>query len=88
MFTGPLGYFGDLAFEDFIFQVKGPMTPNSKSIKWSAAPLPCSTFFLGFHEGKQGGGPDRGQNPLEWGDFPSVRTSVHPSVPPPCTLSH
>ena len=25
-----------------------------------------------------GSGPDRGQSPVEWGDFPSVRTSVPP----------
>ena len=25
---------------------------------------------------KQGSGPDRGRSPVEWGDFPSVRTSV------------
>ena len=27
-----------------------------------------------------GSGPDRGQSPVEWGDFPSVRPYVHPSV--------
>ena len=30
-----------------------------------------------------GSGSDRGQSPVEWGDFPYVRTSVHPSVHPP-----
>ena len=39
-------------------------------------------FLLGFHGGRQGSGPDRGQSPVEWGDFPFVRTSVRPSVPP------
>ena len=29
-----------------------------------------------------GSGPDRGRSPVEWGDFPSVRTSVRPSIPP------
>ena len=29
-----------------------------------------------------GSSPDRGQSPVECGDFPSVRPSVHPSVPP------
>ena len=37
-------------------------------------------FLLGFHGGRQGSGPNRGQSPVEWGDFlfvcPSVRTSV------------
>ena len=32
-------------------------------------------FLLGFHGGRQGSGPDRGQSPVEWGDFPSVRLS-------------
>ena len=27
-----------------------------------------------------GSGPDRGQSPVEWGDFPFIRPSVHPSV--------
>ena len=27
-------------------------------------------FLLGFHGGRQGSGPDRGQSPVEWGDFP------------------
>merc|ERR1712082_20909 len=31
---------------------------------------------------KRGSGPDRGRSPVEWGDFPSVRQSVRPSVPP------
>ena len=33
------------------------------------------TFFLVS-------GPDRGRSPIEWGDFPFVRTSAHPSPPP------
>ena len=49
-------------------------------------------FLLGFQGGRQGSSPDRGQSPVEWGDFlfvrPSVRlsffpsVSVHPSVRP------
>ena len=39
-------------------------------------------FLLGFHGGRQGSGPDRGQSPVEWGDFLSVRSFVRPSVPP------
>ena len=30
-------------------------------------------FLLGFHGGRQGSSPDKGQSPVEWGDFPSVR---------------
>ena len=30
-------------------------------------------FLLGFHEGRQGSGPDSGQSPVEWGDLPFVR---------------
>ena len=39
-------------------------------------------FLLGFHGGRQGSSPDRGQSPVEWGDFPFVPPSVHLSVPP------
>ena len=39
-------------------------------------------FFLGFHGGRQGSGPDRGQSPVEWGDFPSVCLSVRLSIRP------
>ena len=57
-----------------------------KGIKWSAVPLSCSTF-LGSLGGKQGSGPNKGQSPVEWGDFPYVCSSVRPSVrmfvPPP-----
>ena len=38
-------------------------------------------FLLGLHGGRQGSGPDRGRSPVEWGDFPSVRTFVRPSPP-------
>ena len=38
-------------------------------------PLGYLFFFLGS-------GPDRGRSPVEWGDFPSVRTFVRPSIPP------
>ena len=36
-------------------------------------------FFL--HIDFLGSGPDRGRSPVEWGDFPSVRTFVPPSGP-------
>ena len=39
-------------------------------------------FLLSFHGGRQGSGPDRGRSPVEWGDFPSVRSSVCSSVRP------
>ena len=38
-------------------------------------------FLLGFHGGRQGSGSDRGQSPVEWGDFPSVHSSVRPFPP-------
>ena len=44
-------------------------------------------FLLGFHGGRQGSGPDRGRSPVEWGDFPSIRTFVHLSVRPSVRLS-
>ena len=34
-------------------------------------------FLLNLHGGRQGSGPDRGQSPVEWGDF----LSVHPPLP-------
>ena len=37
-------------------------------------------FLLGLHGGRQGSGPDRGQSPVEWGDFPSICPSVFLSV--------
>ena len=44
-------------------------------------------FILSFHGGRQGSGPDRGRSPVEWGDFPYVRSFVRSfirtSVPPP-----
>ena len=36
-------------------------------------------FLLGFHGGKQGSGPNKGQSPVDWGDFLSVHPSVWPS---------
>ena len=38
-------------------------------------------LLLGIHGGRQASGPDRGQIPVEWGDFLSVRLSVPPSGP-------
>ena len=40
-------------------------------------------FLFGFHGGRQGSGPNRGRSPVEWGDFPSVRTYVCTSVHSP-----
>ena len=37
-------------------------------------------FFPFFSFSFLGSGPDRGQSPVEWGDFPFVRSSVHPFV--------
>ena len=39
-------------------------------------PFAYDTFFFGS-------GPDRGQSPVELGDFPYVRLYIRPSVPPP-----
>ena len=38
-------------------------------------------FLLSFHGGRQDSSPNRGQSPGEWGDFPSVRSSVLPFPP-------
>ena len=34
--------------------------------------VPCPALLSPFHGGRQGCGPNRGQSPVEWGDFPSV----------------
>ena len=62
------------------YSIRGTNTPQSGT-KWSAVPLPCLTIvfqFVGFEFSllKQGSGLGRGRSPVEWGDFPSVRTSV------------
>ena len=31
-------------------------------------------FLLGFHGVRQGSGPNRGRSPVEWGEFPFVRS--------------
>ena len=40
-------------------------------------------FFLGFHGGKQGSSPDRGQSFVDWEDSLYVCLFVRPSVHPP-----
>ena len=40
-------------------------------------------FLLGFHGGRHASGPNRGQSPVEWGDFSSVCPFVCPFVRPP-----
>ena len=47
-----------------------------KGIKWSAVPFALLYFILGFHGGRQGSGTDRGQSPVEWGDFPFFRSFI------------
>ena len=49
--------------------------------KGTADHLMPLSYLLGFHEWRQGSGPDRGQSPVEWGDFPSVRPSLRPFPP-------
>ena len=49
-------------------------------------------FLLGFHGGRQGSGPDRGQSPVECGIFcpfrTFVRTFVRPSIRSPLWAIH
>ena len=45
--------------------------------------LALLNFLFGFHGGRQGSSPDRGRSPVEWGYFPSVHTSVGPSIHSP-----
>ena len=37
-------------------------------------------FLLGFHGGRQGSSPNRGQSPVEWRDFLFVRWYVRPPL--------
>ena len=72
----------ELLFSTKKLVVKG-LDQSHKGFKWSAVPLPCSTFvlnefFLCFLGGEQGSGPKRGGRPVEWGDFSCL--SVHPSI--------
>ena len=60
------------------------MNKLPKGIKWSAVPLPNSTF-LGFLEGKQSSGPNRVQSPVEWGD--PARPETQPARPDPWLAS-
>ena len=62
-----------------MYKNKGNQFP--KGIKWSAVPLP---YFSLLAFGKQGSSPDKGQSPVEWGDFPYVHLPACP-LPP---LSH
>ena len=64
----------------------------SMSVRWSEIALFLSFRSLqlkGEHDrcpktsSFLGSGPDRGQSPVEWGDFPYVRSSVHPSIRSP-----
>ena len=45
-------------------------------------------FLLGFHRGRQGSGPNRGQSPVEWGDFLFVCLSVRPYIRTSPPLGH
>ena len=47
-------------------------------VSGTLAPLYSFLVKVGL---KRGSGPDRGQSPVEWGDFPSVRSFVHPAQP-------
>ena len=51
-----------------------------KGIKWSVVPLPCFSLWPKSSFGKQGSGPDRGQSPVEWEDFPYVCPSICLSI--------
>ena len=57
-------------------------TSRPKASSGQRYPCPASLYWRRSSFGKQGSGPDRGRSPVEWGDFPYVRPSVHPSVRP------
>ena len=52
-----------------------PVAQRHKMVSGSLALL----YFPSFHGRKQGSGPNRGQIPVKWGDFPSVYLCVCPS---------
>ena len=49
-------------------------------VKMVSGCLALLYFLLGFHGGRQGCGPDRGQSPVEWGDFLFVQPASQPSL--------
>ena len=57
----------------FSHENQEPVTQRHQMVSSSLALL---YFLLGFHGGRQGSGPNRGQSPVEWGDFPYL----HPPI--------
>ena len=50
-----------------------PGAKRHRMVSGTLAPLYSFWVKVGL---KRGSGPDRGRSPVEWGDFPSVRTYV------------
>ena len=67
------------SYRKVVTTCQDPINQSPKGIKWSAVPSPCSTF-LGSLGRKHGSGPNRGQSPVEWGDFPSVHPFISPAI--------
>ena len=62
---------------------QGPTTVATSCPKASNGQrLPCPALLSSwFSWGRQGSSPNRGRSPVEWGDFPSVRSFVRPFPP-------
>jgi hypothetical protein len=58
------------------------LTSRPKASSGQQYPCPAFLYWPRSSFGKQVSGPDRGQSPVEWGDFPYVHSSVRPSVRP------
>ena len=53
---------------------------HTKASNGQQFPCPASLYRPRSSFGKQGSGPNRGQSPVEWGDFPYVCPYVRPYV--------
>ena len=59
------------------------MQPFAQRHHMVSGTLALLRYLVIYMNGKQGSGPDRGSSPVEWGEIPSIRPSVHPSIRPP-----
>ena len=63
---------GEAASVIYICLASHPKTSNGKRL-----PCPAPIVLSLFSWGLQGSSSDRGQRPVEWGDFPSISRSAH-----------
>ena len=73
-----------MVFQFSSFYVQQRETSRPKASNGQQFPCPASLYWPRSSFGKQGSGPNRGQSPVEWGDFPYIHLPTRP-LPP---LSH